>query len=180
MKLHTLLSAAVLCTAALFSSCKNDPAASKDAAAAETATATPTLDPGAAAVADPSGIAPLPTGTVPAPDPAAKTEPPQNAAGVWHYTCPKGCAGGGGAATACAKCGTTLTHNSAYHGTPNTAATPPPSGDKSAPAKQPEPAQNKAGVWHYTCADGCAGGSGSASPCGKCGKTLVHNSAYHQ
>jgi hypothetical protein len=190
MKFHTLLSAAALCVAAFFSSCQNDSAASKDAAATETtgtapgATA-PTLDPGAAAtaaspVADPSAIAPLPTGTAPAPNPAAQTEPPQNAAGVWHYTCPKGCAGGGGAATACAKCGTTLAHNSAYHGTPSTAATTVPAGDKTAPAKQPEPAQNKAGVWHYTCADGCAGGSGAASPCGKCGKTLVHNSAYHQ
>lgn len=43
------------------------------------------------------------------------TEPPQNAEGVWHYTCPNGCAGGGGSATACAGCGTTLAHNQEYH-----------------------------------------------------------------
>lgn len=187
MKFHTFLSAAALCAAALFVSCKSDPAASKDATgtaatATESSATAPALDPGAAAVATPAvdpSLAPAPSSTAPAPNPAAKTEPPQNAAGVWHYTCPKGCAGGGGAATACAKCGTTLAHNSAYHGTPNPAATPAAGSDKAA-AKQPEPAQNKAGVWHYTCADGCAGGSGSADPCAKCGKTLVHNSAYHQ
>jgi hypothetical protein len=44
-----------------------------------------------------------------------KPEPAQNASGVWHYTCPKGCAGGGGSAVACSSCGTTLVHNSAYH-----------------------------------------------------------------
>ncbi|MCF8237767.1 MAG: hypothetical protein K9I85_06400 [Saprospiraceae bacterium] len=42
-------------------------------------------------------------------------EPPQNAKGVWHYSCPKGCAGGAGAAGACAKCGTALAHNGQYH-----------------------------------------------------------------
>ncbi len=51
-----------------------------------------------------------------------------------------------------------------------TATTPPP------PA---EPAQNAAGVWHYTCPNGHAGGGGSATPCGECGTTLVHNQAYH-
>lgn len=43
------------------------------------------------------------------------TEPPQNANGVWHYTCPQGCEGGAGSAGTCAKCGATLAHNSAYH-----------------------------------------------------------------
>ncbi len=47
-------------------------------------------------------------------------------------------------------------------------------------AKAPEPAQNAAGVWHYTCNNGCAGGAGSAIACAGCGTTLVHNSAYHQ
>ncbi|MBK9271813.1 MAG: hypothetical protein IPM48_09450 [Saprospiraceae bacterium] len=40
---------------------------------------------------------------------------PQNAKGVWHFTCPKGCAGGAGAAGPCPKCGEALTHNQAYH-----------------------------------------------------------------
>lgn len=42
-------------------------------------------------------------------------EPPQNAQGVWHYTCPNGCVGGAGSAGPCASCGTTLAHNAAYH-----------------------------------------------------------------
>ena len=42
-------------------------------------------------------------------------EPPQNAAGVWHYICPSGHDGGAGSAVACAECGTTLIHNTAYH-----------------------------------------------------------------
>jgi hypothetical protein len=42
-------------------------------------------------------------------------EPAQNANGVWHYTCPNGCAGGGGSAGPCSSCGTTLAHNPAYH-----------------------------------------------------------------
>jgi len=42
-------------------------------------------------------------------------EPAQNASGVWHYTCPNGCEGGGGSAIACASCGATLAHNSLYH-----------------------------------------------------------------
>lgn len=42
-------------------------------------------------------------------------EPAQNASGVWHYTCSNGCAGGAGSAVACASCGSTLVHNTAYH-----------------------------------------------------------------
>lgn len=42
-------------------------------------------------------------------------EPAQNANGVWHYTCSNGCAGGAGSAVACASCGSTLAHNTAYH-----------------------------------------------------------------
>ncbi len=63
----------------------------------------------------------------PAPAGAATTntttnEPPQNAQGVWHYTCPNGCAGGAGSATPCANCGTTLVHNTEYHN--NSGSTP--------------------------------------------------------
>lgn len=42
-------------------------------------------------------------------------EPAQNADGVWHYTCSAGCTGGAGSAIACATCGNTLAHNTAYH-----------------------------------------------------------------
>ena len=51
----------------------------------------------------------------PAPAAAKKVEPSQNAAGVWHYTCAKGCTGGAGATGPCATCGDTLAHNKAYH-----------------------------------------------------------------
>ena len=135
-------------------------------------------------------------------------EPPQNAQGVWHYTCPTGCTGGGGSATPCATCGKTLVHNSAYHnngaaGTPTAApaagapiagnpgsitnpivqGVPGATGVPVAPAtttpKVAEPPQNAQGVWHYTCPNGCTGGAGSAVACASCGTTLAHNQGYH-
>jgi transcription initiation factor IIE alpha subunit len=58
----------------------------------------------------------FPGGNVPAPATAGGgTEPAQNSRGVWHYTCPKGCSGGAGSDVACANCGATLVHNTAYH-----------------------------------------------------------------
>ena len=132
--------------------------------------------------------------------PPPKTpEPAQNAAGVWHYTCPNGCAGGAGSASPCAGCGTTLVHNQEYHNTPATtpAVTSTPSGidlgtgtsitplnangtvTPPTPPRTPEPAQNAKGIWHYICSAGCTGGAGSAVACAGCGKTLVHNQAYH-
>lgn len=120
-------------------------------------------------------------------DPAAAPttpEPPQNSAGVWHYTCPNGHEGGSGSATACSVCGTTLVHNTVYHSTGDV-TTPGAEGitalpsDAPATPATPEPAQNAAGVWHYTCPNGHAGGSGSATACTECGTTLVHNTAYH-
>ncbi len=118
------------------------------------------------------------------------TEPAQNAEGVWHYTCGKGCAGGAGAAGNCATCGGPLAHNAAYHNNTNgTSATtnpvltnPSTTNTISPPIPPPttEPAQNASGVWHYTCGNGCAGGAGAAGPCGTCGNTLAHNAAYHQ
>lgn len=119
------------------------------------------------------------------PTPQPKAEPAQNAQGVWHYTCPKGCKGGGGAAGPCGKCGSTLAHNAAYHGPQQQAQ--PTAGNVTVPATatssttpKVEPPQNAKGVWHYTCSKGCAGGAGSATACAKCGATLAHNAAYHQ
>lgn len=139
--------------------------------------------------------------------PPPTAEPAQNAEGIWHYTCPNGHTGGAGSATACAECGTTLVHNSVYHGNPAAApaaaaggAVAPVAGGTPAtmfadPSKTPinttvgaapvaaptaEPAQNATGVWHYTCPSGCAGGGGSATACSSCGATLAHNQAYHQ
>jgi len=133
-----------------------------------------------------------------APAPPASTTPPtaepaQNAAGVWHFTCPAGCEGGAGKAGPCGSCGQTLAHNKAYHDTGATPGTPPPApapgtfgvdGTTGAvppptPAPTAEPAQNAAGIWHYICSAGCAGGAGSATACAGCGQTLGHNQAYH-
>lgn len=47
--------------------------------------------------------------------PQPAQDPAQNTKGVWHFVCPKGCAGGGGQAMACANCGTHLEHNQKYH-----------------------------------------------------------------
>ncbi len=100
-------------------------------------------------------------------------EPPINASGVYHYTCPNGHSGGSGSADSCGECGATRVHNQAYHDTsgasPTAAATPPAA----------EPPINAAGVYHYTCPNGHSGGSGSADSCGECGATRVHNQAYH-
>lgn len=109
---------------------------------------------------------------------------------VMHYTCPKNCEGSGGPGKGnCPVCGTEYVHNQAFHANdPAPQATPPPPG--AAPGatpgatptitQQPEPAQNAKGVWHYTCAKGCAGGAGEIKACAKCGGQLAHNQAYHQ
>lgn len=126
---------------------------------------------------DGSGLATTP------PPPTA--EPPQNAQGVWHYTCTKGCAGGSGSAVPCATCGATLVHNQVYHGQAGATPAPTPLGTVGStppppPPPSAEPPQNAKGVWHYTCTNGCEGGAGAAAPCAKCGNTLVHNTVYHQ
>lgn len=114
-----------------------------------------------------------PNATTPNP---ATPEPAQNAEGVWHYTCNAGCTGGAGAAGTCATCGGALAHNTAYH--PNKNSTPPTTNPTLKPPAA-EPAQNAAGVWHYTCSAGCSGGAGAAGSCGSCGGALAHNQAYH-
>lgn len=109
--------------------------------------------------------------------PALK-EPAQNAAGVWHYTCLIGCPGGSGIAEKCKTCGNILIHNTTYHSNATNTNASPMVNPSATPTK-PEPAQNAAGVWHYTCSNGCAGGSGSAGTCSTCNGALTHNSSYH-
>lgn len=133
-------------------------------------------------------------------------EPAQNSSGVWHFTCTKKCGGGAGAGGPCPDCGAPLEHNTAYHANGNTPSITPsvtapsvsapsvsapsvsapsivpgPNGGQAIQVTPPaEPAQNSSGVWHFTCPNGCAGGGGSAAPCGSCGTTLAHNTSYHQ
>ena len=125
----------------------------------------------------PSEITEMPAPTNSLNPTTATTEPAQNAAGVWHYTCAKGCAGGAGEAVNCNTCGNLLIHNAAYHPTQSAPNGTPNNITPNQPA--PEPAQNAAGVWHYTCQKGCPGGAGAALPCNTCGATLAHNAAYH-
>ncbi len=58
---------------------------------------------------------PAPAATQPTINTTKAPEPPQNAKGVWHYTCSAGCAGGAGSAGTCASCGGALAHNAEYH-----------------------------------------------------------------
>ena len=103
----------------------------------------------------------------------------QSTSGVFHYTCSNGCSGGAAAAGNCSTCGSALAHNQAYHSNNNNTNTPATTPTNPAATPTPEPSQNTAGVWHYTCSQGCSGGAGSAVACSSCGNTLAHNSAYH-
>jgi len=112
--------------------------------------------------------------------PTVSTPPAAAAGGVQHYICPNNCQGSGGeVAGTCPSCGSAYVHNAAYHNQ---------SGDAGAAGANPmiqqpqeqAPAQNAAGIYHYTCSNGCAGGSGTAGTCAQCGGTLAHNQAYHQ
>lgn len=113
---------------------------------------------------------------------------------VHHYICPKGCSGGDAAGT-CSECGSAFAHNQAFHNqafhnqptksaNTNEGLSPiiqKPAGttNNTTTSSTEEPAQNAAGVWHYTCSNGCSGGAGSALACAQCGSTLAHNQAYH-
>ena len=117
--------------------------------------------------------------------------------GVKHYICSNSCANSGAdAAGNCPVCGNAYVHNDAYHNNQGAAPNPivPAAGGAAAGAttsetatsniqftdpSSTEPAQNAAGVWHYTCSAGCAGGAGSAGSCGSCGGALAHNAGYH-
>lgn len=99
---------------------------------------------------------------------------------VKHYTCPNNCAGSGGDVQGtCPVCGSAYVHNQAYHDQQN-AASPAVTTTPTAPTAAPTPAQNAAGVYHYTCTKGCAGGAGATGNCATCGAPLAHNQAYHQ
>lgn len=111
----------------------------------------------------------------------------ENTGTVYHYTCSRGCAGGSATAGTCSTCGNTLAHNQAFHSNntnQDNSNVAPLFGD---PAKNANTntssttnaSQNAAGVFHYTCGNGCAGGAGAAGNCSNCGATLAHNQAYH-
>jgi hypothetical protein len=93
-----------------------------------------------------------------------------------HYICPKNCIGGNSSATGnCSVCSSVLAHNQGFHNTPsnNNIITP------SATTPTPTSGQNAVGQYHYTCANGCAGGGDSAGKCVSCNGNLAHNAAFH-
>lgn len=166
----------LFCAALPLGSCGSD--STEAAGTTDTSAQTPAA--GDDATSSDATVAPVPQESpalpgaqaAPAPAPAPATA----AAGVQHYTCPKNCKGSGGpAAGKCPVCGSDYVHNQAFHAQSAPATTP---GQTAAPT--PSPAKNAAGVFHYTCPKGCAGGAGSAGKCATCGGELAHNTAYHQ
>ncbi|MCB0554873.1 MAG: hypothetical protein KDD02_15080 [Phaeodactylibacter sp.] len=119
--------------------------------------------------------------------PGATTQPLNNAStavagSVKHYICANNCEGSGSdAAGNCPVCGNQYVHNAAFHNQPGNQNQPAPvfQDGQQPPAQNASPAQNAAGVYHYTCTNGCAGGSGAQGTCATCGAALAHNQAYH-
>lgn len=110
-----------------------------------------------------------------------QTQQPQNntAAGVVggaHYICPNNCVGGtSDKQGTCTVCNTALAHNQGFHNTQNATNPTTPNSMVNKPASGP----NSAGQYHYTCANGCAGGGDAAGKCDSCSGDLAHNAAYH-
>jgi hypothetical protein len=105
---------------------------------------------------------------------------------VKHYICSNNCENSGSdIAGNCPVCQNPYIHNAAFHGddllksgplnVPSNATQP----INNTPTQTTAPAQNAAGVYHYTCSNGCYGGSGAATNCTSCGSPLAHNQAYH-
>ncbi len=105
---------------------------------------------------------------------------------VKHYVCKNKCEDSGGdIAGNCPVCNTPYIHNQAFHNSDflknGPLDVPKSVGTQNANTSSPKasPAQNAKGVFHYTCNNGCYGGSGTATTCKVCGETLVHNTAFH-
>lgn len=108
---------------------------------------------------------------------------------VQHYICENNCENSGGdVAGNCPICKNPYLHNTAYHANDllktgpikvESNATNPTQKAPQATPNAPTPAQNASGVYHYTCSNGCTGGSGAADNCKSCGSELAHNQLYH-
>ncbi|WP_235298287.1 heavy metal-binding domain-containing protein [Portibacter marinus] len=109
---------------------------------------------------------------------AAQSAAVSTSASALHYYCPAHPTKGGDAQGSCPDCGQALVHNAAFHNA-GAGVTTTPSGAVTPPTPSTEPAVNAAGVYHYTCSNGCPGGAGSQANCATCGNPLVHNAAYH-
>jgi hypothetical protein len=137
--------------------------------------------------------------------PQMQQQAPPPVSGVQHYICPNNCAGTGGPGEGvCPACGTAYIHNQAFHEQQNNGfgnldavpqQNPAPGNQPLSPLFQNQSGQVSAtnintpsalsvsagnpGVFHYVCSKGCAGGSGGAGNCSRCGAELAHNAAFH-
>ncbi len=104
-------------------------------------------------------------------------------ASVKHYICANKCENSGGdIAGNCPTCKTPYLHNQAWHNKDflkNAPLNVPIFTGEQQTKNTPAPAQNKYGVYHYTCNNRCSGGAGTAAKCTTCGEVLAHNIAYH-
>jgi len=99
-----------------------------------------------------------------------------------HYYCATHPDKGGSDQGTCSECGLALVHNQAFHNTPSAPGSPAvPGAPTTIPATPAAPAAatNAAGVYHYSCSNGCAGGAAAQANCTTCGNPLVHNAAFH-
>ena len=117
------------------------------------------------------------------PQPATNNAAVTNIVGGAHYLCPKNCVGGESSAQGtCPVCSTALAHNQGFHNTnplTNGPLSTPNITNTTAPTATPASGPNAAGVYHYTCANGCAGGGDALGKCASCAGDLAHNAAYH-
>ena len=99
--------------------------------------------------------------------PPPSTNDLTNIVGGAHYICPQNCVGGTSSAQGtCPVCSTALAHNQGFHSTTNNTnplsngpiATPNSTNTTTTTPTLPTSGPNAAGVYHYTCANGCAGG----------------------
>ena len=186
MKFTNLFAFLVFCAVLPFYSCGSDSSEAGNSDTSGTTEAAPVPNSESAQLPGAISTDPAAPGALQAPGAdATAAKPATPPSGVKHYTCPKNCKGSGGdAAGNCPVCGTAYVHNQAFHGaapsaTPGASPTPGATATPITTPPPPSPAKNAAGVFHYTCAKGCAGGSGAAGKCASCGGELAHNAAYH-
>ncbi|MFK5959628.1 MAG: hypothetical protein QM495_12275 [Lutibacter sp.] len=102
---------------------------------------------------------------------------------VKHYICVNKCENSGSnIASNCPTCNTPYIHNAAFHNDEflkNGPLNVPKSNLGTPTNASISPTQNALGVYHYTCPNGCNGGSGTAAKCKSCGTDLAHNQVYH-
>ncbi|HKJ06184.1 MAG TPA: hypothetical protein VJ970_01825 [Flavobacteriaceae bacterium] len=103
---------------------------------------------------------------------------------VHHYICKNKCEDSGSNVEGiCKTCNDPLIHNVDYHAKdllqngPLNVESNLPNQDKQ--NNTTTPIVNSNGIYHYSCPNGCPGGSGTVEKCKSCGENLAHNPAFH-